>query len=84
MTLPSGQGRGRHDGGRTTRITLIAAVLMPMRGVAAAVIRELQLRHDERMLAEMDDYQLTDLGICRGQIPDAVRYGRLSRWLDKV
>ena len=84
MTLPSGQGLRTHVGGGTTRITLIAAVMMPMRGVAAAVIRELQLRHDERMLARMDDHELSDLGIGRGQIPDAVRSGRISRWDELV
>jgi uncharacterized protein YjiS (DUF1127 family) len=51
--------------------------LSPSR-ITKAVRLELRLRRDERLLMTMSDHELSDLGIGRGQVPDAVRHGRRS------
>ena len=47
----------------------------------AAVWQELLSRRDRSLLAAMDDQGLSDIGLCRGQIFDAVRSGRVSAWV---
>ena len=65
------------------RTGLVATMMMPIRGVLGRITQEMRLRYDERLLAEMDDVQLSDIGIVRTQIADAVRTGRVSPWLDR-
>jgi len=55
----------------------IALRLSPSR-VAKAIRLEIRMRRDERLLMTMSDHELSDLGIGRGQVPDAVRHGRRS------
>lgn len=38
--------------------------------------REWQLRQDRRALQDLDDRALADIGIGRGQVESAIRYGR--------
>jgi uncharacterized protein YjiS (DUF1127 family) len=56
------------------RSTVAAGLLAPV----YAVMRELRMRRDAHLLAQMDDHQLSDIGIVRTQIEDAVRSGRVS------
>ena len=65
------------------RTGLVATMMMPIRGVLGRITQEMRLRYDERLLAGMDDVQLSDIGIVRTQIADAVRTGRVSPWLDR-
>ena len=50
--------------------------LAPLGRFLVAIGVELQSRRDRRLLAAMDDQGLSDIGLCRGQIFDAVRGGR--------
>jgi uncharacterized protein YjiS (DUF1127 family) len=61
----------------------LATTLAPLRAILAACVRELRTRRDQRILAEMGDYELADIGISRSQITDAVRYGRVSPWISQ-
>jgi uncharacterized protein YjiS (DUF1127 family) len=58
-------------------IVRVAMIFSP--GRLVTVLRmELRLRRDERLLMTMSDHELSDLGIGRGQVRGAVRYGRRS------
>jgi len=73
----------RASAATTRRATLISATLAPIRAVLAALMREWCMRRDQRLLAQMCEHELTDIGITRSQIEDAVRYGRVSPWLGR-
>jgi uncharacterized protein YjiS (DUF1127 family) len=45
-------------------------------GVVGAVRRQVEARQAERMLMEMSDAMLSDIGIARGDIQQIVRHGR--------
>jgi uncharacterized protein YjiS (DUF1127 family) len=63
----------------------VAAILVaPFRTVVVRVVQELRLRRDLRLLSEMGDIELADIGLVRPQISDAVRSGRVSPWLDRA
>jgi uncharacterized protein YjiS (DUF1127 family) len=44
--------------------------------LAAAMTREIRIRHDLARLQSLDDTTLHDIGLSRGQIEHAVRHGR--------
>ena len=44
--------------------------------IIALIAREVRIRRDMRLLAEMDDAMLRDVGLDRTQIEPAVRHGR--------
>jgi uncharacterized protein YjiS (DUF1127 family) len=44
--------------------------------IAAAVAREFRIRRDMRLLSQFGDSALHDIGLSRGGVEDAVRYGR--------
>lgn len=44
--------------------------------IAAAVAREFRVRRDMRLLSQFGDSALHDIGLSRGGVEDAVRYGR--------
>jgi uncharacterized protein YjiS (DUF1127 family) len=67
----------------TRRATLISATLVPLRALLAALMREWCMRRDQRLLAQMCEHELADMGITRAQIEDAVRFGRVSPWLGR-
>lgn len=61
--------------GRTAwRRRVVTALL----SVPRLIAYEVRVRRDERLLADMADHELADVGICRLQITDAVRTGRIS------
>jgi hypothetical protein len=57
-------------------VTLFAIWVSLARGWVAKLAREIQLRHDMRRLASLDDAMLHDVGLARSGIEDAVRHGR--------
>jgi uncharacterized protein YjiS (DUF1127 family) len=61
-----------------------ATLVAPFRTVAVRVVQELRMRRDLRLLSEMGDIELADMGLIRSQIADAVRSGRVSPWLDRA
>lgn len=51
--------------------------ILPLLGpILARIGRERHIARDSRRLAGLSDHQLRDMGINRGDIPLAVRYGR--------
>ena len=54
-------------------------VLDLVRRFAAAIGREVHLRHDLAILQSLDDAMLSDIGLSRGEIDDVVRHGRSLR-----
>lgn len=44
--------------------------------LAAVVAREFRVRRDMRLLSQLGDGALHDIGLSRGAVEDAVRYGR--------
>ncbi|WP_372426057.1 DUF1127 domain-containing protein [Salinarimonas chemoclinalis] len=48
-------------------------------GLIARLARELRLRRAARTLEAMPDHLLSDIGLARGDIPDAIRNGRAWR-----
>ena len=64
--------------------SLIASTLHPVVTLAAVVSREVRFRRDQYALSTMDDHLLSDIGIGRSQIENAVRNGRISSWTDKL
>jgi uncharacterized protein YjiS (DUF1127 family) len=73
----------RASAATTRRVTLIRATFAPVRALLAAIMREWCMRRDQRILAQMCEHELADIGITRPQIEDAVRYGRVSPWLGR-
>jgi uncharacterized protein YjiS (DUF1127 family) len=74
---------------RTTTVVIrrrgfAATIVAPFRTIAVRVVQELRMRRDLRLLADMGDVELSDIGLVRSQISDAVRSGRVSPWLDRV
>lgn len=69
----TGQRRGRARG-RTAWAAVRTAVLTFVHALAA----ERQLRRVTRELESLDDHRLRDLGLTRGSIERAVRFGRPS------
>ena len=59
----------------------VSTLLTPVVALMAAVWQEFLSRRDRRLLAAMDDQGLSDIGLCRGQIFDAVRSGRVPAWV---
>ena len=55
------------------------SVLDLVRRLAAAIGREVHLRHDLAILQSLDDAMLNDIGLSRGEIDGAVRHGRFLR-----
>jgi uncharacterized protein YjiS (DUF1127 family) len=53
-----------------------AAAAHGLAWLIAAITHELRIRRDMRQLAAMDDHMLKDIGLCRCEIEDRVRYGR--------
>ncbi|WP_188311973.1 DUF1127 domain-containing protein [Salinarimonas soli] len=51
-------------------------VLAALRGILAAIRREMRVHRDLRQLESFDDHRLHDIGLDRGAIEDAVRNGR--------
>ncbi|MGO4386685.1 DUF1127 domain-containing protein [Microvirga sp. 2YAF29] len=47
-----------------------------IRGLVAAIVKEIHLRRALRDVGALDDAALIDMGISRGGIEDAVRHGR--------
>ncbi len=45
-------------------------------GLAGAIVREYRLRRAVRELAVMDDHILRDIGLGRGELERAARFGR--------
>ncbi|MGO4572541.1 DUF1127 domain-containing protein [Microvirga sp. 2TAF3] len=54
---------------RTRRPSLLARFF-------AALAREIRVRRDMRLLSGFDEAALHDIGLVRGGVEDAVRYGR--------
>jgi uncharacterized protein YjiS (DUF1127 family) len=73
----------RASAATTRRATFMSATFAPIRALGVAIMREVCLRRDQRLLAQMCEHELADIGIVRSQIEDAVRYGRVSPWLGK-
>ncbi|MGP9819552.1 DUF1127 domain-containing protein [Salinarimonas sp. NSM] len=48
-------------------------------GLIARMFREIRLRRAARTLEAMPDHLLSDIGLARGDIPDAIRNGRAWR-----
>ena len=48
-----------------------------IRGLIAAIARELEVRRSMDQLASWDDYMLRDIGLTRGDIERMVRFGRM-------
>lgn len=57
------------DNSVTRRPSLLVRLL-------AAIAREIRARRDMRQLSGLDEAALHDIGLTRGGIEDAVRYGR--------
>ena len=66
--------------GLSWRPTLVSTILVLAYRLVSAIGSEIRSRRDRRLLSAMDDQGLGDLGLCRGQIFDAVRSGRASPW----
>ncbi len=63
----------RMSGAALRRCTL--GLARAMVGLAAPLRRAWRRRHDARMLADLSDHQLRDIGLSRLDIPGAVRRG---------
>ncbi|MCB8821880.1 DUF1127 domain-containing protein [Microvirga rosea] len=61
--------------------TTLSAVLS---GIVAFVAREIRIRRDLRQLSTFGDAALHDIGLSRGNIEDAVRYGRPFQGTSRV
>jgi len=48
--------------------------------ILQTAIQKVVRRDDLQFLLEMEDDELCDLGLCRGQLLDIVREGRISAW----
>ena len=46
--------------------------------LAAGLAREIRVRRDLRIVSGLDDAMLRDIGIARGELERAVRYGRAT------
>ena len=66
--------------GLSSRPTIISTILAPAYWLVAAVWQEVMSRRDRMLLSAMDDQGLSDIGLCRGQIFDAVRLGQAARF----
>jgi len=58
--------------------TLAYAALAPLVGVASAIWAEFSSRRDRQILSAMNDLELSDIGLCRGQVFSAARFGRAT------
>ena len=65
--LPRDSGAGR---------SVWAQVRSGLVGLVGALARERELRRSMRLLASFDDQMLRDIGLTRGDIERAVRFGR--------
>jgi uncharacterized protein YjiS (DUF1127 family) len=63
------RGAGAHGKAGNLLLAIPSMLLRPLRRAWSA-------HRDERLLQELSDYQLRDIGIRRGQIPHLVRNGR--------
>ena len=54
----------------------IAAVFSLVRRWTGMLVREIEIRRDQRRLAALDDGMLHDLGLGRSEVDEAVRHGR--------
>jgi uncharacterized protein YjiS (DUF1127 family) len=80
MSLPSVIGRvPEHSTGGRRHAAVLGAVGSFVCWLAEAVAREYRLRRDMRRLEGLSDFLLSDIGLSRGAIEGAVRYGRPPR-----
>ena len=65
-----------HFASKSIHSIVLAGLLAPLLVLGAAVWQEFLSRRDRRLLSAMNDQELSDIGICRGQIFDVARLGR--------
>ena len=61
---------------RLPGIGSFAACFSLVRSWSDMLVREIEIRREQRRLAALDDGMLHDLGLGRSEVDDAVRHGR--------
>lgn len=56
--------------------TMLMPIFRQLAAFSHAVMREVRIRRDMRMLSSFSDEALQDMGLARGGLEDAIRRGR--------